>query len=83
MVEVELEDAMNIKHGDLIYLDVQEGQVPAQRYRVLSFFDYDDVQEIPRFHIEVTEEFNKLNLDSSTLPTASGGYSVLLNTGII
>ena len=81
LVEVELEDAMNIKHGDLVYLDVEEGQVPAQRYRVLTFFDYDDVQEIPRFHIEVTEEFNKLNLDSSTLPTASGGYSVLLNTG--
>ena len=81
LVEVELEDAMNIKHGDLIYLDVQEGQVPAQRYRVLTFFDYDDVQEIPRFHIEVTEEFNKLNLDSSTLPTASGGYTTLLNDG--
>ena len=81
LVEVELEDLMNIKHGDLIYFDVQEGQVPAQRYRVLTFFDYDDVQEIPRFYIEVTEEFNKLNLDSSTLPTASGGYSVLLNTG--
>ena len=32
LVEVELEDLMNIKHGDLIYLDVQEGQVPAQRY---------------------------------------------------
>ena len=81
LVEVELEDLMNIKHGDLIYFDVQEGQVPAQRYRVLTFFDYEDVQEIPRFYIEVTEEFNKLNLDSSTLPTASGGYSVLLNTG--
>lgn len=81
LVEVELEDAMNIKHGDLVFLDVQEGQVPPQRYRVLTFYDYDDVQAIPRFYIEVTEEFNKLNLNSSALPNAIGGYSVLLNTG--
>ena len=81
LVEVELEDAMNLKHGDLVYLDVEEGQVPAQRYRVLTFYNYADEQEIPVFYIEVTEEFNKLNLDSSTLPNAAGGYITTLNTG--
>ena len=81
LVEVHLEDAMDIKHGDLIFLDVQEGQVPAQRYRVLHLFDYEDVKKIPRFYIEVTEEFNKLNLNASTLPDPNGGYTLTLNTG--
>ena len=83
LVEVELEREMNLKHGDLIYLDVQEGQVPAQRYRVLTFFDYDEKPNIHAFYIEVTEEFNKLNLDSSTLPNSVGPHVYIIDTGSV
>ena len=81
LVQVELESAMELKHGDLVYLDVQEGQVPAQRYRVLTFWDYNEEPEIPIFWIEVTEEFNKLNLNSSSLDSPNGGISWTLNFG--
>ena len=81
LVQVELEKEMNLNHGDLVFLDVLEGQVPAQRYRVLSPWDYSEQEEIPTFFIEVTEEFNKLNLDSSTLPSANSGFTWLLNDG--
>ena len=83
LVEVELEREMNLKHGDLVFFDVQEGQVPAQRYRVLTFFDYDEKPNLHAFYIEVTEEFNKLNLDSSTLPNSVGPHIYIIDTGSV
>lgn len=83
LVRVKLQNPMKLKHGDLIFLDVDEGQVPSQRYRILTEIDYNlpNSSELIEFFIEVTEEFNKLNLDVSTLEPAYFGWINDYTTG--
>ena len=81
LVRVALPDPMQLKHGDLIFLDIEEGQVPSQKYRILTPNDYDKQVKIHEFFIEVTEEFNKLNLSASDLDEPTNGWGRNLTTG--
>ena len=81
LVRVALPDPMQLKHGDLIFLDIEEGQVPSQKYRILTPNDYDKQVKIHEFFIEVTEEFNKLNLSASDLDEPFNGWGRNLTTG--
>jgi hypothetical protein len=81
LVSVKLPNPMQLKHGDLIFIDIEEGQVPSQKYRILTPIDYDKEIKITEFFIEVTEEFNKLNLDSTSLDEPSNGWGRSLTSG--
>lgn len=81
LISVKLPNPMQLKHGDLIFIDVEEGQAPSQKYRILTPIDYDKETKLVEFFIEVTEEFNKLNLESDTLGQPNNGWTTTLSTG--
>lgn len=81
LVRVALPDPMQLKHGDLIFLDIEEGLVPSQKYRILTPVDYDKEIKIVEFFIEVTEEFNKLNLTAASLDEPVNGWGNNLTSG--
>ena len=83
LVEVTLSEPLRIKHNDILYLDVSEGQVPPQQYRVLTHRDFSKStaskftsgEYVASFWIELTTEFNRLNLNSGDLPDSNAGLS--------
>jgi len=92
LVKVSLPKAQKVRHNDLIFLEVAEGQLKSKRYRVLThrngsaanpIRNEPDETEVIFFYIEVTEDFNLLNLDASTLDAPSTGSNESFFTGTI
>ncbi len=89
LIKVSLPKKQRISHGDLIFLEVNEGQLKSKRYRILSHrkgFLGDigrgesDEREVIFFYIEVTEDFNLLNIDANNLNVPQTGSSEDLTT---
>jgi len=69
LVEVRLENAILLKDGDFIYIEVQQGPTVSKQYRILSLNS--TPQNITKFWIEVTEDYNLKNVDLTTLPNVN------------
>lgn len=84
LVKVSLPKKQRVSHGDIIFLEVSEGQLKSKQYRVLShrkgtlgdsnLGEFDE-RDLVFFYIEVTEDFNLLNLDSNDLDAPITGSS--------
>ena len=79
LIEVRLEESIRLKDGDIVYLEVNEGPVISKQYRAYTFEA--DENDVPMFWIEVTEDFNALNLDVSTLPVPASGITYQTSGG--
>jgi hypothetical protein len=69
LVEIRLENPLTLKDENFLYIEAQEGPVVSKQYRILTLND--TTQEITKFWIEVTEDFNLKNVDPTTLPNVS------------
>ena len=69
LVEIRLENPLTLKDENFLYIEAQEGPIVSKQYRILTLND--TTQEITKFWIEVTEDFNLKNVDPSTLPNVS------------
>ena len=91
LVQVTLPKKQRLSNGDFIFLEVSEGQVKSRRYNALthrSGVDNTsnggvDERDLIYFFIEVTKDFNILNVDINTLPLSGTGSSEDLANGNI
>lgn len=92
LVKVSLPKKQRISHGDTIFLEVSEGQLKSKQYKVLSHrkgtlgdstLGELDERDVVFFYIEVTEDFNLLNLDANTLSIPQTGSSEDLITSLL
>ena len=79
LIEVRLEESIRLKDGDIVYLEVNEGPVISKQYRAYTFRANES--EVPMFWIEVTEDFNALNLNVDDLPVPASGISYVTTGG--
>lgn len=66
-VLIQLQDPVNLKTGDIIYLQSEEGPVKSKQYKV---FANNTTGTITSFYINVTRDMNLLGQTPSTFPTA-------------
>ena len=91
LVQVTLPKKQRLSNDDFIFLEVSEGQVKSRRYQALthrSGVDNTgnggvDERDLIYFFIEVTKDFNILNVDINTLPLSGTGSSEDLANGNI
>lgn len=91
LVQVTLPRKQKLSNDDFIFLEVSEGQVKSRRYNALTHRSGVDntgnggVDEryLIYFFIEVTKDFNILNVDINTLPLSGTGSSEDLANGNI
>ncbi len=91
LIQVWLPRRQKLSHNDSIYIEVSEGQLPSKKYTVLSHrtgsddssHSGSDERDLIYFFIEVTKDFNLLNVNVNTLDLAKTGSTENLNTGNI
>jgi len=92
LVQVRLPRKQRLAHNDSIFIEVSEGQLPSKKYNILSHrTGSDDIsnnggdeRDLIYFFIEVTKDFNLLNVDVNTeLTDSKTGSTEDLNTGNI
>ena len=73
-VLIQLDTAVNLKTGDFVYLQIDEGPVKSRQYKV---FASNTIGTVTSFYINVTRDMNILQQNTITFPTAN----VAINSG--
>lgn len=75
-MEVNLDVGINIATDDIAYIESKKGPVVSKQYKMLTQYVTGQVNNVTKFFIEVTKDFNLKNVDVTTVPevTAANAY---------
>ena len=75
-IEVSLDTAINIATDDIAYIEAKKGPVISKQYKMFTQYVTGDVNNVSKFFIEVTKDFNLKNVDIADVPevTATNAY---------
>jgi len=70
-VELWFETALTLATDDLVYVESLQGQLVSKQYRISTLNPSGELSSVDRIWIEVTEDFNRKNVELNQLPTVN------------